>query len=91
MWIFEKSIYGNRVSANRGCSIEDDLAVCGTHLWIPAFTRGKSQLSQQEIKATRHLARVRIHVERIVGQLRKQDTIIKKKYPYDCFVMSSTR
>ena len=85
MWIFEKHFYGNQVSANRGCSIEDDLAVCGTHLWIPAFTRGKSQLSQQ---ATRHLARVRIHVERIIGQLWKQDINIKKKYPCYCFVLS---
>ena len=41
----------------------------------------KSQLSQQEIKATRHLARVRIHVEEIIGHLRKQDIIIKRSIP----------
>ena len=39
----------------------------------------ESQLSQQEIKATCQLARVRIHVEWIIGQLRKQDIIIKEK------------
>ena len=31
---------------------------------MPA-TRGKPQLSQQEVEKTRQLARVRIHVERI--------------------------
>ena len=30
---------------------------------IPSFTKGKSQLSQQEVEGSQQLAKVRIHVE----------------------------
>ena len=33
---------------------------------IPAFTRGRDQLSPEDVEATRKLANVRIHVERII-------------------------
>jgi len=44
-------------------------------LEIPAFTKGK-QLSQEEVEQSRQLSRVRIHVERVIGQLRKKCTIL---------------
>lgn len=63
--------YGDSIMADRGFNIEEDLAFCGAKLLIPAFTRGKTQLSIQEVETTRRLARVRIHVERVIGQMRK--------------------
>ena len=42
--------------ADRGFNIADDLALCGAQLVIPAFTRGKSQLSQQEVERSRQIA-----------------------------------
>ena len=36
---------------------------------IPSFTKGKKQLSGIEVEQTRHIANVRIHVERVIGVL----------------------
>ena len=35
-------------------------------LHIPAFTRGKSQLSAVEMEETRTIANARIHIERVI-------------------------
>ena len=40
-------------------------------LHIPAFTKGKSQLSAMEVTETRTIANVRIHVERVIGNVRQ--------------------
>ena len=33
---------------------------------IPSFTKGRSQLSQEEMEYSQRLAKVRIHVERVI-------------------------
>ena len=70
----EKSEYGYCVVVDRGFSVSDDLALCGAELKIPAFTKGKSLLSKCEVERTRQIARVRIHVERVIGQMRKKNS-----------------
>jgi hypothetical protein len=55
------------VLADRGFLIRDELACRAATLKIPAFTRGKTQLSQEDIEK---LARVRIHVERAIGRIK---------------------
>ncbi len=72
---------GDIVMADRGFNISDDLAQCSARLLIPAFTRGKSQLSKEEVEITRQLARVRIHVERVIGQMRKKYKILQNTLP----------
>ena len=72
---------GDVVLADRGFNVRDDLAIAGAYLKIPAFTKGKSQLSQKEVETTRQLARVRIHVERVIGQLRKKYKILSNTLP----------
>ena len=42
---------------------------------IPAFTRGKSQLSAKEVEVSRKIASVRIHIERGIGLLKNRYTI----------------
>ena len=42
---------------------------------IPAFTRGKSQLSAKEVEVSRKIASVRIHIERVIGLLKNRCTI----------------
>ena len=59
------------VMADRGFNISDELAICGAYLEIPAFTKGQKQLARYEVEKTRQLATVRIHVERVIGQLKK--------------------
>ena len=43
--------------------------VYGAKLEIPAFTSGKSQLSQIEVEYSKQLSTVRIHVEKVIGHL----------------------
>ena len=78
-------------------NIHDDLAVRGAKLEIPAFTKGKSQLSRAKVETSRRLAHVWIHVERIIGQLRKKYKILQHilpitliKRPSDAYVGVTT-
>ncbi|XP_051955002.1 uncharacterized protein LOC127624285 [Xyrauchen texanus] len=58
----------DEVLADRGFLIRDELAAYGATLRIPHFTKGKKQLSAQEVDTSRQLSRVRIHVERVIGR-----------------------
>ena len=40
-------------------------------LRIPAFTREKAQMSEKDGDMSRQIAHVQIHVEQIIGQLKK--------------------
>ena len=73
--------YGDIVLADRGFNIQDDLAVIGARLEIPSFTKGKSQLSRAEVEKSRTLSRKCIHVERVIGQLRKKYKIVQQTLP----------
>ena len=72
---------GDIVLTDRGFNIEDSIAYRGTTLNIPAFTRGKSQLSPKEVVDTRRIANVRIHVERVIGSVRQKYTILNATTP----------
>ena len=77
----EKIEYGDNVMADRGFTISEGIALRCARLLIPVFTRGKSQRSKSEVEMTRQLARVRIHVECVIGQLRKKFKIPKNTLP----------
>ena len=47
--IFEKLQHGDTVLANKGFTIEEELATCGATLTVPLFTQGKLQMSAKEI------------------------------------------
>lgn len=51
--------------------VHDELEVRGAKLEKPVGTHGKKQLSRDAEK-TQHPAHVRIHVERVIGQMRKK-------------------
>ena len=57
-------------------------------LHLPAFTKGKSQLSALEEKETRTIANVRIHVERVIGMVKQKYPILQSTIPID-FVKKS--
>ena len=69
-------LHGDVVLADRGFLIEESLGARGASLFIPAFTRGRSQLSAVEIEKTRNIANVRIHVERVIGSVRQRFSIL---------------
>ena len=53
---------------------------------IPAFTRGQDQLDPVDVETTRGIANVRIHVERVIGTLRQNYTILQSTLPTDFLV-----
>ena len=62
--------YGDQVLADRGFLIDEELACRGASLAIPSFTRGVKQLSMKDVEQSRRLARVRVHVERMMERLK---------------------
>lgn len=63
--------HGDQVLADRGFTVEEEVASVGGILEIPSFTRGKKQLSSKEVGHSRQIANVRIHIERVIGRMRK--------------------
>ena len=51
--------------------IEEELATCGAVLRIPTFTWGKKQLTARDVDISWQIPHVRIHVEHVIGQLKK--------------------
>ena len=74
---------GDVVLADLGFTIAEDVAVHGAKLEIPAFTRGKTQLSQREVEVSKQLSMVHIHIERVIGLLKNKYTILKGPLPVD--------
>ena len=62
---------GDLVLADRGFLISEDIAARNCFLAIPAFTKGQTQLTQQQVESSRQMSRVRIHVERAIGRIKK--------------------
>lgn len=62
---------GDLIMADRGFNIHQLVALQGASLLIPASTRGKAQLSRKETEVSRRISRVRIQVERAIGDLKK--------------------
>lgn len=61
--------------ADRGFTIAEELARKGALLEIPAFTTGRTQLPARDVDVTRKIANVRIHVERVIGRMRKYNIL----------------
>ena len=61
----------------------------GRVLHIPAFTKGKAQLSKTEVRQTREIANVRIHIERVIGNVRQKYSILQVTLPLDSLQGSS--
>ena len=76
----DKLEWGDCVMADRDFTIETELATRGVHLKIPKFTKGKKQMAAKDVEFSRQISNVRIHVERVIGRLRKF-TILQSKIP----------
>ena len=71
------------VSADRGFDIAESVGMTQAKLHIPAFTKGNSQLTAIEIGETRTIANVRIHVERVIGNVGQKYSILQSMLPID--------
>lgn len=68
---------GDVILADRGFNVVESISLYNAELKIPAFTKGRKQLSPVELESTRGLATVRIHVERVIGETRNRYTILQ--------------
>ena len=67
---------GDVVLADRGFDIGDAIPLHGDKLEIPSFTWGKKQLSMQKVEYTKRIAKVRIHIEWVIGLLKNKYTML---------------
>ena len=81
---------GDTVLADRGFDIHDSVGLYCSRLALPAFTKGKTQLEGIAVEQTRNIANVRIHVERVIGNIRKKFSLLSDTQPID-FVTSLDR
>ncbi|XP_021713249.1 uncharacterized protein LOC110681527 isoform X2 [Aedes aegypti] len=80
--LLSKMQKGDYIMADRGFLIKNYVENTGVELLLPAFTVGQDQLHPLDIEKTRKLANVRIHVERVIVQLRNKYKILyKNKFP----------
>ena len=84
--ILNNLLPGDVVLADRGFNISDSVGMQQAHLHIPAFTKGKTQLSAMEVEKTRSIANVRIHVERVIGCVRQKFSILQGTLPIDMVI-----
>ena len=89
--ILSKLNPGDIVLADRGFDIADSVARMGAELKIPAFTKGKKQLSGVEVESTRRIANVRIHVERVIGSLRQKYSVLQSTLPLQMMAQDGGR
>ena len=87
--LLQNLLPGDVILADRGFTIQDQAGMFCAEVKIPPFTRGKQQLSKLEVDSARQLARIRIHVERVIGMVRQKYTILQSTLPIN-MIMCST-
>jgi hypothetical protein len=70
---------GDEVMADRGFTIGEEMCSRMVKLNIPAFMKGRAQLSEQETIDSRRIAAERIHVERAIMRV-KSYRLLNIKY-----------
>ena len=75
--LLDNLLSGDLILADRGFNIHESAGMFCAEVKMPAFTKGKKQLSQAEVDTSRQLSRVRIHVERAIGAVRQKYTMLE--------------
>ena len=81
--ILKKLLPGDVILADRGFNIEENAALYCVEVRIPPFTRGKKQLAALDIESTRKIASLQIHVERVIGLVRRKYKLLQSVLPTD--------
>lgn len=55
----------------------------GASLHMPAFTKGRDQLTALEVGQSLDISNVHIHIERVIGSVRQKYTILGSSLPLD--------
>lgn len=81
--IFNNLIPGDVVLADRGFNNLNSVGFYCAKLVLPASARGIKQLNPVDVESTKKIASLRIHVERVIGQLRQKFQILKGVLPLE--------
>ena len=84
--ILKNILPGDLVLTDCGFIIQESLMFHQAQLAIPSFTRGKDQLDPVDVERTRGIANVRLHVERVIGLLRRRYCILSVILPIDFLI-----
>ena len=76
--------YGASIMADKGFDIQDLLVPYGVKLNIPPFKQAGVQMSLQDVQRTQQIAKVRIHIERLIERI-KEFNIFSKIIPVTMF------
>ena len=77
---------GDQLLADCGFALEEKFAAeCSSELFIPAFTKGRKQLTAKEVETTRQVTTVRIHLEPIIGEIKNHFSILDGPLPITSF------
>ena len=73
---------GDIVLADRGFTCQDHIGMyIMAKTKMPPFTKGKKQLEKYAVDWSRELSLVRIHVERVIGNLKQKYTVLQSILP----------
>ena len=81
--ILNNLLPGDPVLADRGFDIKDSVGLYCATVTLPAFMKGKAQLSGIEVEQTRRITNLRIHVERVIGNVRKKYSLLSLCQPVE--------
>jgi hypothetical protein len=81
--ILNKLLPGDTILADREFDIREAVGLYYATIKMPAFTKGKNQLSGIDVEQTRQIANIRIHVERVIGNLRQKFSLLSSTIPID--------
>ncbi len=73
---------GDVVLADRGFLVELEVKKRGAILRTPSFADRRSRLTQQETLYSRKVSKLRIHAEKVIGELRRTFKILTDCVPY---------
>ncbi|XP_038140894.1 uncharacterized protein LOC119783441 [Cyprinodon tularosa] len=72
---------GDLVLADRGFDIQECVGMLCAEVKLPAFTKGHCQLAARDVEETRKIAHLRIHVERVIGNVCQKYKILNGTIP----------
>ena len=84
--ILNNLLPGGLVLADRGFTIAESVMFQQARLAIPSFTKGKDRIDPVDVEKTRGIANVFIHVEGVIGLLRRKYSILSGIWPIDFLI-----
>lgn len=78
------------VLADRGFTCNEKARMVLAEVKTPPFTKGVKQLEKQDVDWSRELSVVRIHVERVIGLLKRKYAILQSTLPISLYIINFT-